>query len=141
METIFLIKTKKEMFYGNSWNYIRNKVKKFLNPFFDISFNLIYLYLYLCVCIYIYIYSWTVIVTVHQTVLQQNHSVYCLLLAEKKFTHGKSNSPSVIPAFSWRIQGFLRSIKGTLSFILQQVWFSSCLGLVWEKHTRQKLHL
>ena len=75
-------------------------------------------------------YSWTVTVTVHQIVPQQNHSVYCLLSAEKKFTRGKSNSPSVIPAIPWRIQGFLQSIKGTLSFILQQVWLSSYLGLV-----------
>ena len=47
METIFLITTKKEMFSRR--NHIKNKVRKFLNPFFDISFNLIY-------NIYIYIY-------------------------------------------------------------------------------------
>ena len=40
METILII-TKKEMFPNNSRNYIRNKVRKFKNPFFDISFNLI----------------------------------------------------------------------------------------------------
>ena len=48
METILII-TKKEMFSDSSRNYIRNKVRKFKNPFFDISFNLIY-------NIYIYIY-------------------------------------------------------------------------------------
>ena len=75
-------------------------------------------------------YSWTVTVTVHQTVPQQNHLVYCLLSAEKKFTRGKSISPSVIPAIFWRMQGFLQSIKGTLSLILQcSEWF--CLGTVW----------
>ena len=30
------------MFSDSSRNYIRNKVRKFKNPFFDISFNLIY---------------------------------------------------------------------------------------------------
>ena len=50
METILII-TKKEMFSNNSRNYIRNKVRKFKNPFFDISFNLIYKYKY----IYIYV--------------------------------------------------------------------------------------
>ena len=64
-------------------------------------------------------YSWTVTITVHQTVPQQNHSVYCLLSTENKFTRGKNNSPSVILAISWRIQVFLQSIKGTLSLILQ----------------------
>ena len=49
METILII-TKKEMFSDTSRNYIRNKVRKFKNPFFDISFNLIY-------NIYIYIYN------------------------------------------------------------------------------------
>ena len=44
-----LIITKKEIFSYSSRNYIRNKVRKFKNPFFDISFNLIY-------NIYIYIY-------------------------------------------------------------------------------------
>ena len=48
METILII-TKKEMFSDSSRNYIRNKVRKFKNPFFDISYNLIY-------NIYIYIY-------------------------------------------------------------------------------------
>ena len=38
------------MFSDSSRNYIRNKVRKFKNPFFDISFNLIY-------DIYIYIYN------------------------------------------------------------------------------------
>ena len=50
METILII-TKKEMFFDNSRKDIRNKVRKFKNPFFDISFNLIYKY------IYIYIYN------------------------------------------------------------------------------------
>ena len=36
METILII-TKKEMFSDNSRNYIRNKTRKFKNPFFDIS--------------------------------------------------------------------------------------------------------
>ena len=46
METILII-TKKEMFSHSSRNYIRNKVRKFQNPFFDISFNLIYnIYIY-----------------------------------------------------------------------------------------------
>ena len=45
METILII-TKKEMFSDSSRNYIRNKVRKFKNPFFDISFNLIYIYIY-----------------------------------------------------------------------------------------------
>ena len=49
---IILIITKKEMFSDSSRKYIRNKVRKFKNPFFDISFNLIYKYKY----IYIYIY-------------------------------------------------------------------------------------
>ena len=44
METILII-TKKETFYDSSRNYIRNKVRKFKNPFFDISFNLIYIYI------------------------------------------------------------------------------------------------
>ena len=44
METILII-TKKEMFSDSSRNYIRNKVRKFKNPFFDISFNLIYIYI------------------------------------------------------------------------------------------------
>ena len=48
METILII-CKKEMFYDSNRNYIRNKVRKFKNPFFDVSFNLIY-------NIYIYIY-------------------------------------------------------------------------------------
>ena len=48
METILII-TKKKMFSDSSINYIRNKVRKFKNPFFDISFNLAYI-------IYIYIY-------------------------------------------------------------------------------------
>ena len=46
METILII-TKKEMFSDSSRNYIKNKVRKFKNPFFDISFNLIYnIYIY-----------------------------------------------------------------------------------------------
>ena len=45
---IVLIITKKEMFSDNSTNYIRNKVRKFENLFFDISFNLIYnIYIYI----------------------------------------------------------------------------------------------
>ena len=46
---IILIITKKEMFSDSSRNYKRNKVRKFKNPFFDISFNLIdniYIYIY-----------------------------------------------------------------------------------------------
>ena len=39
---IILIISKKEMFSDSSRTYIRNKVRKFKNPFFDISFNLIY---------------------------------------------------------------------------------------------------
>ena len=36
------------MFSDSSRNYIRNKVRKFKNPFFDISFNLIYnIYIYI----------------------------------------------------------------------------------------------
>ena len=47
METILII-TKKEMFFDSSINYLRNKVRKFKNPFFDISFNLIYnIYIYI----------------------------------------------------------------------------------------------
>ena len=47
METILII-SKKEMFSDSSRNYIRNKVRKFKNPFFDISFNLIYnIYIYI----------------------------------------------------------------------------------------------
>ena len=34
------------MFSDSSRNYIRNKVRKFKNPFFDISFNLIYIISY-----------------------------------------------------------------------------------------------
>ena len=49
-------------------------------------------------------YSWTVTVTVHQTVPRQNHSDHYLLSVEKEFTFSKSNSPSVIPAISCRIQ-------------------------------------
>ena len=56
-------------------------------------------------------YSWTVTVAVHQIVPRQNHSVYCLLSVEKKFTFSKSNSLPVIPAISWRIQGFLQLYK------------------------------
>ena len=41
METI-LILSKKKMFSNSNRNYIRNKVRKFKNPFFDVSFNLIY---------------------------------------------------------------------------------------------------
>ena len=48
METILII-TKKEMYSDGSRNWVGNKVRKFKNPFFDISFNLIY-------NIYIYIY-------------------------------------------------------------------------------------
>ena len=48
METILII-TKKEMFSDSNKNYIRNKARKFINTFFDISFSLIYF-------IYIYIY-------------------------------------------------------------------------------------
>ena len=46
------------MFSDSSRNYIRNKVRKFKTPFFDISFNLIYnIYIY----IYIYIkFSYTI---------------------------------------------------------------------------------
>ena len=44
METILII-TKKEMLCDSSRNYIRNKVRKFKNTFFDISFNLIYIYI------------------------------------------------------------------------------------------------
>ena len=40
------------MFFDSSKNYIRNKVRKFKNPFFDISFKLIY-----NIYIYIYIYE------------------------------------------------------------------------------------
>ena len=43
---IILIITKKKMFSDNSTNYIRNKVRKFKNLFFDISFNLIYIISY-----------------------------------------------------------------------------------------------
>ena len=46
METILII-TKKKMFSDSSKNYIRNKVRKFKNPFFDISFNLLYIYIYI----------------------------------------------------------------------------------------------
>ena len=47
METILII-TKKEMFSDSSRKDIGNKVKKFKNPFFDISFNLIYnIYIYI----------------------------------------------------------------------------------------------
>ena len=55
METILII-SKKEMFSDSSRNYIRNKVRKSKNPFFDISFNLIY-------NIYIYIYMSLIQVT------------------------------------------------------------------------------
>ena len=41
------------MFSSNSRNYIRNKVRKFLNSLFDISFNLLYIYIYVCVCVYV----------------------------------------------------------------------------------------
>ena len=55
METILII-TKKEMFSDSSRNYIRNKVRKFKNPFFDISFNLIiYIYIYIYI-IFIHYY-------------------------------------------------------------------------------------
>ena len=51
---IILIITKKEMFSDSSRNYKRNKVRKFKNPFFDISFNLIdNIYIYI---IFIYYY-------------------------------------------------------------------------------------
>ena len=46
METILII-TKKEIFSNSSKNYIRNKVRKFKNPFFDIFFNLLYIYIYI----------------------------------------------------------------------------------------------
>ena len=46
METILII-TKKKMFSDSSKNYIRNKVRKFKNPFFDIFFNLLYIYIYI----------------------------------------------------------------------------------------------
>ena len=45
METILII-AKKEMFSDSSRNYTRNKDRKFKNPFFDISFNHIYIYIY-----------------------------------------------------------------------------------------------
>ena len=44
METILII-AKKEMFSDSSRNYTRNKDRKFKNPFFDISFNHIYIYI------------------------------------------------------------------------------------------------
>ena len=44
MGTILII-TKKEMFSDSSKNYIRNKVWKFKNPFFDISYIYIYIYI------------------------------------------------------------------------------------------------
>ena len=51
---IILIITKKEMFSDSSRNYKRNKVRKFKNLFFDISFNLIdNIYIYI---IFIYYY-------------------------------------------------------------------------------------
>ena len=64
METILII-TKKEMFSDSSRNYIRNKVRKFKNPFFDISFNLIY-------NIYIYIY----IIFIHYYFRKSNEQCY-----------------------------------------------------------------
>ena len=64
METILII-TKKEMFSDSSRNYIRNKVRKFKNPFFDISFNLIY-------NIYIYIYNIKLISHYHYGVVVYN---------------------------------------------------------------------
>ena len=54
METILII-TKKKMFSDSSKNYIRNKVRKFKNPFFDISFNLLYIYIYIYI-IFIHYY-------------------------------------------------------------------------------------
>ena len=68
-------------------------------------------------------YSWTVTITVHQTVPRQNHSVYCLLSVEKKFNQSKSNSPSVILAISWRIQGFLQLYKEPFASVFSR---SSC---------------
>ena len=47
METIFPFITKNEIFSGNNTNYKRNQVRKFKNPFFDISFNLLYIYIYI----------------------------------------------------------------------------------------------
>ena len=68
-------------------------------------------------------YSWTVTITVHQTMPRQNHSVYCLLSVEKKFNQSKSNSPSVILAISWRIQGFLQLYKEPFASVFSR---SSC---------------
>ena len=57
METILII-TKKEMFSNSSRNYIRNKVRKFKNPFFDILFKLIYnTHTHTHTHTYIYIYN------------------------------------------------------------------------------------
>ena len=66
METILII-TKKEMFSDSSRNYIRNKVRKFKNPFFDISFNHIY-------NIYIYIYIY--IIFIHYYFQKPNEQCY-----------------------------------------------------------------
>ena len=68
METILII-TKKEIFSDSSRNYIKNKVRKFKNPFFDISFNLIY-------NIYIYIYMYIYIIFINYYFRKSNEQCY-----------------------------------------------------------------
>ena len=58
-----LIITKKKIFSNSSRNHIRNKVRKFKNPFFDISFNLIYNINIKKKNIYIYIYIFLYTIT------------------------------------------------------------------------------
>ena len=66
------------MFSDSSRNYIRNKVKKFKNPFFDISFNLIY-------NIYIYIkFSYTI--TFENLMNNATSHLMSLLCKSSKYT-------------------------------------------------------
>ena len=83
METILII-TKKEMFSDSSRKDIRNKVKKFKNPFFDISFNLIYKY------IYIYIYIKFLYTITFENLMNNATSLLCKLSVSKYMIMARS---------------------------------------------------
>ena len=81
METILII-TKKEMLCDSSRNYRRNEVRKFKNPFFDISFNLIY-------NIYIYIYKKFSYTIIFENLMNNATSLLLSLLCKSSVNNGK----------------------------------------------------
>ena len=89
-------------------------------------------------------YSWTVIVTVHQTMPWQNHSVYCLLSVEKKFTQSCTHQwvhpqwPLVwrrLLPILWRPICSCRMLKGLL-----QQWTPWCHQWIMEKLPFHRKH-